>query len=530
MRATRLVCLFAFSVVFISPLFPVSVLASVEVSPTSLSFGKITVNTNSASATVSITNSGRQSFSILQVSSNHSEFLVSGITLPYSLRPHTSVSFKVTFRPDAAQAYKGSITIKTETHNTTHSVSVSGTGIAATVAPPATYSLSPSSVSLSFGSVLLGTSASLPLSLTNTGTGSVTVSRIATSSAAFAISGFPGSVVLAPGQSLALTVGFVPTATGNASASVSVVSTAANSPTSVALAGTGIQPQISVVPASVSFGSVTAGVTNTQTLTIKNPGTANLTITQASLTSNAFSFSGLTLPLTIPPSGSSPFTAGFTPATAGTFAGNLTLVNNSPTPSLAVVLSGTGVAAVRQLSASPASVNFGNVTTSTTASQTVTLTNTGNTSISLSQDSVSGTGFALNGLAFPLTLAAGQSTSFTVVFAATSAGNVSGSVTVTSNASNSPTTIALSATGTVPASYSVSLSWTPSSSSYSGFNVYRSSVSKGPYRRVDTAMVSTPSYTDSSVASGQTYYYVATQVDTTGAESSYSSEVSAAIP
>jgi fibronectin type 3 domain-containing protein len=90
--------------------------------------------------------------------------------------------------------------------------------------------------------------------------------------------------------------------------------------------------------------------------------------------------------------------------------------------------------------------------------------------------------------------------------------------------------IALSGTGTAPVTYSVSLSWTPSSTSYEGFNVYRGSVSGGPYSKIDSSLISTPSYMDNNVTAGQTYYYVATEVDDTGTESAYSSEVSATIP
>ena len=528
MRPTR--CLsFILSILFCL-LFPTLSSANIAVSPPSLSFGKITVNTASAAATISITNTSRQSVSISQISSRLPEFQISGINLPYTLGGRSTVSFYVTFKPDAALTYSSSITIKTQVRYGTQSVWVYGTGVAAAAAPAATYLLTPSPSSLSFGSVLVGASGSLPISLTNTGTGSVTISQVSTTNAAFGVSGFSGSVTLAAGQSLPLAVSFAPPATGSVSAGLSVVSTATNSPMAVVLTGTGIQPLISVVPSSVTFGSVTTGVTNTQTVSITNPGTANLVVTQASVTSSTFSFSGLTLPLTIAPGGSSSFTASFAPSSAGTFAANLSLVNNSPTSSLAVVLSGTGVAPVRQLSPSPASVSFGNVPVNTSATQTVTLTNTGNSSVSLSQDSVSGTGFGLNGLALPLTLAAGQSTSFTVAFAPTSAGSVSGSATVISNATNSPLTISLSASGTASASYSVTLNWTPSSSSYSGFNVYRSSVSGGPYNRIDATMIPTNSYTDSTVASGQTYYYVATEIDTNGVESLYSSEVPAIIP
>jgi fibronectin type 3 domain-containing protein len=79
-------------------------------------------------------------------------------------------------------------------------------------------------------------------------------------------------------------------------------------------------------------------------------------------------------------------------------------------------------------------------------------------------------------------------------------------------------------------SHSVTLNWTPSTSSYARFNVYRGSLSGGPYTKVNSALISATSFADASVASGQTYYYVATEVDSTGAESVYSSEVMATIP
>jgi fibronectin type 3 domain-containing protein len=60
--------------------------------------------------------------------------------------------------------------------------------------------------------------------------------------------------------------------------------------------------------------------------------------------------------------------------------------------------------------------------------------------------------------------------------------------------------------------------------------VYRGSLSGGPYTKVNSALISATSFFDADVASGQIYYYVATEVDSTGTESVYSSEVIAAIP
>jgi hypothetical protein len=265
-------------------------------------------------------------------------------------------------------------------------------------------------------------------------------------------------------------------------------------------------------------------------LAISNPGTATLSVTQASLIGTGFNFSGLTLPLSVPPGGSSAFTVSFTPASASSLSGNLTLVNNALNSPLVLALAGTGVSPVAQLMASPASLSFGSVTTGASGTQSVTLTNTGNSSVSVSQISVSGAGFSATGFALPVTLAAGQSTSFSVTFAPTTTGNLSGSVTVTSNATNSPSAISLSGSGAAAASPSVTLNWTPSTSSYAGFNVYRGSLSGGLYTKVNSALIATTSFFDTSVTSGQTYYYVATEVDSTGAESVYSSEVIATIP
>jgi fibronectin type 3 domain-containing protein len=117
-----------------------------------------------------------------------------------------------------------------------------------------------------------------------------------------------------------------------------------------------------------------------------------------------------------------------------------------------------------------------------------------------------------------------------VTFTPSATGSVTGSVTVTSNATNSPSTISLTGTGVQPVSHSVTLSWTASTSAVSGYNVYRSSVSGGPYTKLNSSLVTTTSYTDATVQAGQTYYYVVTSVDSSGNESAYSTEVSATVP
>ena len=495
----------------------------IAVTPSSVSFGNITVGAN-GSQTVSIRNTGTATLSVTQASLAGTGFTSSGLALPLSIPAGGSSAFTVSFAPASAGTFSGSISLISNAPNSSLVIPLSGAGVATTL------QLSASPISLSFGNLATGTTATQSVKISNTGNSSVSVSQINATGTGFSTNGITLPLTLAAGQSTSFSVTFAPTSAGSLSGSVTVVSNATNSPSTIALSGTGIQPQISIIPSSISFGSVTVGVTNTQTITIRNAGTATLNVSQASLTGTGFSSSGLVLPLSVPAGGSSSFNIGFAPASAGTFSGSITFISNTPNSPLVVPISGTGVASSLQLSASPASLSFGSLTTGTSAAQSVTISNTGNSSVSISQVTASGAGFGTSGIALPLSLAAGQSTSFNVTFAPASTGNLPGSVTVVSNATNSPLVVALSGTGAAPVSHTVSLTWTPSSSTYSGFNIYRGTTSGGPYTRVDTSTISTTSYVDSNVSSGQTYYYVATELDSTGTESSYSSQVTATIP
>jgi fibronectin type 3 domain-containing protein len=88
----------------------------------------------------------------------------------------------------------------------------------------------------------------------------------------------------------------------------------------------------------------------------------------------------------------------------------------------------------------------------------------------------------------------------------------------------------VSGSGTPAPQHSVALSWNASTSTVSGYNVYRGSASGGPYAKISPALYASTTYSDVSVQAGQTYYYVVTAVDGTGAESPYSNQVQAVIP
>jgi hypothetical protein len=181
------------------------------------------------------------------------------------------------------------------------------------------------------------------------------------------------------------------------------------------------------------------------------------------------------------------------------------------------------------LNSSASSLNFGNVGVSTSAVQKLAITNAGNASITISQVSIAGAGFNASG-ANGLILSPGQSTTLIITFAPAANGLATGSVTVSSNATNSPATIALSGTGVAATAHSVILSWTASDSGVVGYQVYSSTVSGGPYVRMTSTPVNNSSYAVTGVQPGRTYYYVVTALNSSSQESAYSSEVTAIVP
>jgi hypothetical protein len=160
----------------------------------------------------------------------------------------------------------------------------------------------------------------------------------------------------------------------------------------------------------------------------------------------------------------------------------------------------------------------------------VIISNSGNSNVTISSVSQSGPGFSANGVSSGLILAPAQTATLNVTFAPSAAGSATGSISVSSDATNSPINMGLTGSGVQPIQHSATLSWNASTSTVAGYNAYRATVSGGPYTKVNTSVNASASYTDSTVQAGETYYYVVTSVDSSGVESSYSNQASATTP
>ncbi|HEY6444361.1 MAG TPA: immunoglobulin domain-containing protein, partial [Candidatus Acidoferrales bacterium] len=277
---------------------------------------------------------------------------------------------------------------------------------------------------------------------------------------------------------------------------------------------------ISSVPPSITTQPVSQTVTPGQTATfsVAASGTAPMSYQwqkNGTAISGATSSSYQTPAATLSDNGSQ-FTVAISNAASRVTSSSGTLA----------VISGTVL-----LGASSTQLSFGSVDVSSNGVQNVTITNAGNSNVTISNVSVSGAGFNAGGGVAGLILSPGQTAPLSVTFAPAAVGSASGSVTVTSNATNSPITIALAGTGAAQ-SHSVNLNWTASTSSVTGYNIYSSRVSGGPYVKLNPSPMPATSYIDKTVQAGLVYYYVTTAVGSgsSAPESGFSAEVSAVVP
>ena len=203
-------------------------------SSSSLSFGNVTVNNSSPVQSVTISNNVTGTITVNAITIS-GPFISTGNTMPTTLNPGESVTFNVTFKPSASGAASGALTINSTAQDSPAVVALAGTG----VSTPTLGNLTISPSSLSFGTEPVSSSSpAQSILVSNNGTGSITVSSVGVSGP-FAVTGGASPVTLNAGQSLTLNTTFAPDTAGAASGSVTINSTAGNSPATVTLAGTG---------------------------------------------------------------------------------------------------------------------------------------------------------------------------------------------------------------------------------------------------------------------------------------------------
>lgn len=417
------------------------------VSPSALSLGSVRLGT-SQTRLVTLINSGGSNLTISQATITGSGFRISGISFPLTLAVSQSKTFTVTYTPLTAGTSSGSIVVTSDPSNTVSMpVSALATASGALLSNPS---------SISFGNVQVGQGQTMSAALNNSGGSSVTVSQANVSGAGFTISGLNLPLTLPAGQSAPFSVTFKPQSAGSASGALSLSSDASNGTLTVPLAGSAVTAgAMTAAPASLTFGNMQVGTPKTLSETLTNSGGSSLTITQANLSGAGFSMTGLTLPLTLGAGQGATFSVTFTPQSSGAATGSLAIGSDASNSTLNIPLA-ANTATAGVLSTSDSSLDFGSVQVNGTTTQPETLTNSGGTSVTITQAKVSGAAFSVTGLSLPMTLTPGQSFTFGAAFKPTTGGSATGSIAVTSDASNATLTVTLAGTATVAGQLAVS--------------------------------------------------------------------------
>ncbi len=370
-------------------------------------------------------------------------------------------------------------------------------GNTACPAPAASFSASPTS--LSFGSINVGsTSASQAITISNNGAATAgSITRSAVNGAEYLATGTCTTVTsMAVGATCTLTIQYKPGATGASSGSYTLTSGSVS--VTVNFDGTGVQasaPNVSASPTSLAFGNVNIGATApAQTVTVSNTGTAAATNMSYPAAPAKFAKGGTCSGTTLNAGASCTVTFTYTPNAPVTDNATYTITGGGA--SMPISLSGTGVAvAAASLAASPTSLAFGSVTVgSTSAAQTVTITNTGGQAASGVTVGSSSARFAAAS-ACGAQIAAGASCTVSVSYAPNAAGTDSGNLTVTYSG-GAPIAVAMTGTGTAAAT--ASLSAAPSSLAFGSVTVGSTAAGK----TVTIANTGGAQATGVSVASG----------------------------
>lgn len=409
------------------------------VTPATLNFPDQLLNTTSSPQTVTLSNSGTAALQIasITVSGNYVETSNCGV----SVDPGASCSISVTFAPALLGQRPGTLTVTSNGGPANVALSGNGTAAIPSLSPP----------SLTFGNQPVGTtSAAQVVTLTNSGNIVLNISSV-TATTGFGQTNSCGAS-LAPGASCSINVTFTPFDARILSGAVNLSTDGLSPFPSVGLSGTGTAPVATISPVSLTFGNQALHTTSAaQAISLSNTGMATMQLASIVITStsgvgaNGFAQTN-NCPAALDPGASCTINVTFTPDSLGGRGAYLSVSSNAP--SAVAALGGTGIAATAVVT--PPSLTFGNQLVQTSsAAQTVTLTNYGNIALTISAIGATGDFTQTNNCG--ASLAAGAACSVNVIFTPTARLGRSGSLTIQSNSTPPAPTIGLSGTGIAPA-------------------------------------------------------------------------------
>jgi hypothetical protein len=406
-------------------------------SPTSLTFAAQQVGTASAAQTIVVTNSGTATLTVTQITASGDFGETDNcVGAAGGIAPNASCTVNVAFLPSATGIRSGVLTVYGNVAGGQATAQLNGAGT-----PPGAIVLNP--VSVTFPATLLGTTSAVEnITVSNIGGVTATLTTPAVMGD-FAIAANTCGATLAPNTGCTVSITFTPTAAGTRTGIFSVTDSAGTQTAS--LGGVGEEPATdTLAPLTLSFAAQQLNTASAaQTVTLTNTGDAALTLITAQ-TSGDFAVVN-NCGASLSGHSSCALQVTFVPAALGARTGVLTVSDQLRTQT--VSLSGTGIApsGVSLAPASPLNFSLEAVGT-TSAAQTVTLTNNGGVTLAIANIGIGGD-FSILASSCGSSLAAGAACVIQVAFAPTAGGARIGALTVTDSAMSSPQTLQLTGTG-----------------------------------------------------------------------------------
>jgi len=351
--------------------------------------GTTAVGSQTSNVQVVVTNNDTVSVSISNVTlsgSGASDFLLTDHCSGGSLATGNQCILDVAFSPQTSGTLIANVVVTDSAADSPQSLQVSGVGAVPAIAF--------SQTTVGFGSVGVGSSVPITVTSTNTGQAPLTFKG-------FTITGDQSFAVttnnclsnnLDVNNTCTVVITFTPSAIGSHTATLVVADNVPGSPQNLTLSGTGVPPDITFSPTSVTFNPQVVGTTSTATtITATNAGSVALVVSGdgvAGADPGDFQLSTDTCTgKTLQPGGTCTVSVAFTPTANGARSASFVLGGNAQQGS--VPLSGSGIPIV-SLTPSPANFGLQQVGTSS-ASTAITLTNNGPATLNVTSATVTGT-------------------------------------------------------------------------------------------------------------------------------------------
>ncbi len=361
----------------------------ININPSSIDFGK-TVIGNPVVRSIEVQNKGNADLSVEATVDNPAFTVISQCS---RIQPGNRCELQVRFTPDKIGKIKGKLTLTTnDPEKPDISIPLQGEGL-----PIPEPDIDVDKTDFDFGNVYIGNEKKVSISIRNTGTADLEISRIELLDREYFKIIKNNCETVAPSKECKIEVSFRPETTGTFSTSLKIFSNDKDEGlVEIRLKGKGVkqpEPVIKLDKTSLYFGEVQIGNSLEKSIIVKNEGDADLKIESISV-NDGDNFSVDSSCSVVKPKDVCSINVIFHPTETGNIRANLVIQSNSG--NIGVSLEGKGLSQPEpQITLLTDSLDFGSVVVNKEARKSITVKNTGHADLKINSIKVEGDAFSL---------------------------------------------------------------------------------------------------------------------------------------